>query len=330
MDVYDKGAKSSYFTAGGCLGVMANMSLTKLAFAIFAMELRNQLMDKWNIVTKIRIAGDDFTLLMLVRKRLGYTPIGYVKSKIAQQVGHLKEYNIVCLNDVQSGSIIGQFCKKNVLLSKDMDRNGRTWYRIRSVSKLPVMVQLFVIPTNDRARDKAFQEMISGIRDLSRHLKGTGYINLYAWLFYKIHDLCLKASTKIFYNVEETLSLLQWSEGFCITKKALSILMSSYPILGPDGTWYYTSTRDSAIRLVYLKALTMRTVKMSNRRQDKYTLLAGKYERAPWDHYDLPYSFHRPVNIRQDQVDVLIKLFRQCKEVILMYQRQGYIISYDR
>jgi hypothetical protein len=329
MDILDKSTDEIYFTCGGSLGVMANMTLTKIAFVIFALELANQIRDRYGGHIRIRIAGDDFVFLLRISRRHHSHATRFIETQIRKQVGHLKEYKLVDLGKQESGSIVGRFCQKNLIMHKNRIGKCDVVYRIVSVCKLPIMVQMFKLPRKQRERQKKFLEMVHGIQDLSRHLSGTGYVNLYAWLFYKIHGEIFPCSKSFHNNVDRHLSGFYCLNSVFYTRKAWQKMSSVPSVIGPDRIVYRDQPMDKSVFLMYRKALDIRHITVSHYPTKlTRTIVVTTSTKYPWVTHYIPVHFIRPITPSK-YINRIIQLRITCKSIVSKYERLGYNVSYD-
>lgn len=190
MSVLDTEFSEVYQTIGGCLGINANMTLTKLSFSLTMLDVIQQVDNLYNVKMWVRLAGDDFTFMASGQCDRVNIALKLLEHRTRRDVGELKEFRVVNLSDnpEEEWISVGTFCKKTVCVRRQV-RNLRSVYQVKTLGKLPIMTQLLSFEHNVSKVENMHSEMLFGLQDRLRWLgPNWGILQLYDNWFRKIHN----------------------------------------------------------------------------------------------------------------------------------------------
>lgn len=240
MSVHDCELDEDYFQAGGCLGVNANITLTKFAFAITMVDLIKIAKNTYNVSLWVRVSGDDFFYVITGQNDRVDIVHSMIRSRITGEVGHLKTLDVLNVSGLPlcERHGVGKFCKKFVYLRRTT-RGVHSWYDIQTKGKLPIMTQL-LMPTlaNRRLMSKAFEEMMYGVRDQLRHQTYIrGILAVYQHLFCEIHGLHFTWRQHHSHIMGADLSLYIKCEDSYLSSQAFTKACTVADLETKDGFW---------------------------------------------------------------------------------------------
>lgn len=180
---------TEFYAMGGYLGVMGNIQLTSLFFFLVLDALNDHLPEGIKLRMSNKIGGDDWC-------NAGVYPNSLLREDhlkrlimiISRYVGHLKEVNILRIEELPMGVHNSgvEFCKRILITDKTIDRHGRTHVHIYSEPTLPLMSIL--LKENIPLTQKTWVEFTASLQGCCRQMhQGHVYFNFFCQLFYKLN-----------------------------------------------------------------------------------------------------------------------------------------------
>jgi len=165
MPVLDTTTDEVFVSAGGMLGVNGNITLTLLAFSIVLMDLRDTLEETLNVKVESQLGGDDFYMQILGNNI--DEAATYVRTVIENEVGHLKEFYVHEITDLDHEvTLDASFCKRKILVSP-ASTSTRFFAKITSLPAVPILADLLAQKhfRNNRESVEGFRKFFFSIHD---------------------------------------------------------------------------------------------------------------------------------------------------------------------
>jgi hypothetical protein len=168
MPVWIEEREAFSFLPGGYLGVNANITVGLLCLCL-VMEYVTRCVRALTYDLDAQAGGDDHAFLIVCDTRDQETIITQIRFHMQQYIGHLKEFDVIDLADLDDGIIPNaSFCRKRLKLER-----GARSIRIKGEHTFPLPVATFPtveVPTKERqkawtALDLAFQQYESKVGD---------------------------------------------------------------------------------------------------------------------------------------------------------------------
>lgn len=121
------------FLPGGFLGVAANITIGLVMLSVILENLKRLLRKELDFVHCQAGGDDNFFVLVGIEDDVEEST-DMIRRHLKDYVGHIKEFQVIDLEDLEPGLIKGaRYCKKELWLER-----GDTYYRVRSLPSIPI------------------------------------------------------------------------------------------------------------------------------------------------------------------------------------------------
>lgn len=141
-----KDGTETFVSLGGMLGVSGIDTLAKTIFALFLQRVCDTLQ---NVRTVLRVAGDDFMILVIFKEnRIEdlWHAVGQIQCNVRERIGHLKEFHVSIVKVGFDDILPYKFCKKQIRARLEYTTRGGKVLTLMSQWPLPMLGQLFDEP----------------------------------------------------------------------------------------------------------------------------------------------------------------------------------------
>jgi len=171
------------FVLGGYLGIPANMTTTMYTVLIVLsyVEQRSQ---ELGVRLYSDPGGDDISIVLQGELSDVDELTGEIRDLMSTYIGDLKEYIVTDVEPYTRDRTIGEFCKKEVIVSRD-----ETTFTMDSIHQLPILEALLAKKTPAAAR-KDWIKFYASVVETTKRYDSPELAEAFVRVYERMHDFC--------------------------------------------------------------------------------------------------------------------------------------------